>query len=147
MSEGRAEAIYGKASDSKRADGIVATPTWRLYGITGSVPGVLVLSGGRLTLAVEDGRGFDASLSEVRDVIFPWYYFGAGMKVTVSGECYRLSFAEPNGQRDPDLRSDGALGGVGAKALRAAKDARWTVGFLGTGWGRIWRAALAEAGL
>lgn len=142
MDEGRFE----KTSSGQRANDILANPAWRLYGITGSVPGVLVLSGGRLTLAVEDDRGFDAPLSEVTEIVFPWYYFGAGMKLTVSGEHYRISFAEPNGQRDPDLRVDGVLGSVGTKALRAARDARWTAGWLGTGWGRIWKAALAARG-
>ena len=119
MNESGHQMVYG----GHRVDdgGIVATPTWRLYGITGSVPGVLVLSGGRLTLAVEDGRGFEAPLHKIEKVVFPWYYFGAGVKLTISGERYRLSFAEPNGQRDPDLRYDGALGSVGAGALRKRK--------------------------
>ncbi len=74
MDESRFEKTPGGAFVGQRANDILATPAWRLYGISGSVPGVLVLSRGRLTLAVEDGRGFEAPLSEVTEMVFPWYY-------------------------------------------------------------------------
>lgn len=143
MNERGKQTVHGGRRDE---GGIVATPAWRLYGTTGSVPGVLVLSGGRLVLAVEDGRGFEAALHEVEKVVFPWYYFGGGVKVTVRGEEYRISFAEPNGQRDPDLRPGGLLGGVGPEALKIARDARRNAGLLNLRWGKTWRAALEGTG-
>ena len=72
------------------------TPTWLLDGITGSVPGVLELSDGRLTFTTDDGlRVFDAPLSEVSNVRFPWYYFSGGVKLNIGVNRYRLSFVQP----------------------------------------------------
>ena len=85
---------------------------WLLRGATGSTEGVLELSGGRVSFTTtgvyhgvpftgEDDRGgeagkvFEAALSEIEDVKFPWYYFGGGAKLTVQGETYRLSFVKP----------------------------------------------------
>ena len=68
--------------------------------------------GGRL--ARPDGRPppllytgqvvFDVPLDEVTDVIWPWYYFGGGVKLSAGGEQYRLSFVLPNGAQYPTAR-------------------------------------------
>lgn len=72
------------------------TQVWLLIGLTGSEPGVLRLARSRLTFTTSDGRRvFDVALSEVRDVEFPWYYFGGGMKLSVGAERYRISFMRP----------------------------------------------------
>jgi hypothetical protein len=98
---------------------------WLLMGLTGSTPGVLNLSGGRLSLTVQDAgvlsqgqlrmlegrtqqpglaerltRGqprqlFSRPLAEIERVTFPWYYFGGGMVITVDGVGYRISFVQP----------------------------------------------------
>jgi hypothetical protein len=76
------------------------TPAWLLVGLFGNRPGVLALADGWLTFITEDGRVFDAPLVEVTGVTFPWYYFGGGVKLTVAGTRYRLSFVRPNGAED-----------------------------------------------
>jgi hypothetical protein len=99
---------------------------WLLRGATGSTEGVLELSGGRLTFTTtgvyqgapltgtderggEEGRVFDASLSEVTDVTFPWYYFGGGAKLTVGGERYRLSFLKPQNTQLTEYAATGDI--------------------------------------
>src|SRR5262245_44507292 len=131
------------------------TLTWLLMGSTGSAPGVLGLSGGRLTFEAH-GRGaltlsqlreleqrtgrpglvqhltdghrvplFEAPLPAVQDVRFPWYYFGGGMKLTVAGHPFRFSFLQPQNTRLP-----GDLASV--RELSTGRSG-----------GKAWRAALA----
>lgn len=131
------------------------TLAWLIMGSTGSTPGVLCLEGGRLrfeahgrgaltmgqlrTLEQRTGHAgltdlltaghslvlFDAPLSQVERVRFPWYYFGGGMRLTVAGHPYRFSFLQPqNTQAVP-----AHVAGIGA----------------GRAGGRAWRSALAEA--
>ncbi len=76
------------------------TPAWLLIGITGSRPGVLEYVDGHLAYTDEDGRVFDVPLAEVSDIKFPWYYFTGGVKFTVAGHQYRLSFVRPNDAGD-----------------------------------------------
>ncbi len=90
------------------------TPAWLLKGLTGSVPGVLELESGRLAFTTEEGRVFEAPLAEIRDVVFPWYYFGGGAKLTVNGERYRLSFVRPNDASDVPGRLLAGAGSAGA---------------------------------
>jgi hypothetical protein len=72
------------------------TSAWLLKGITGSVSGSLELKNKRLIYVTDDGqRLFNVPLSEVRDIIFPWYYFGAGVKLRIGANKYRFSFIEP----------------------------------------------------
>lgn len=107
------------------------TLAWLIMGSTGSTPGVLRLSGGRLsfeahgrgaltlgqlrTLEERTGRpGLGAHLAEGRpavlfeapqqavgDVTFPWYYFGGGMKLKVGSAPYRFSFLQPQNTQAP----------------------------------------------
>jgi hypothetical protein len=76
------------------------TPAWLLRGpAAGNVVGVLALANGRLSFTGPRGTLFDASLPEVSEVSFPWYYFNGGLKLTVGGMHYRVSFLEPAGAR------------------------------------------------
>jgi hypothetical protein len=98
--------------------------------MTGSEPGVLTLSGGRLSFVANDGPRFEAAVDRVA-VKYPWYYFGGGCKVTLpGGVTHRISFVKPNGAGDAagDLIDAGQkLSDIGA-GRRA---------------GKAWRAALA----
>ncbi|MBW8483102.1 hypothetical protein [Actinomadura parmotrematis] len=127
---------------------------WLMMGSTGSVPGELHLSDGRLVFEAY-GRGaltggqlrelearagrpglgghldagragvvFDAPVDAVGAVSFPWYYFGGGMRLRVGEAPYRFSFLQPQNTRLP-----GDLRGAGdIPAGRAA--------------GRGWKQAL-----
>ena len=105
-------------------------------GMSGSAPGALEIGGGRLAYTVHGrgalsagqlrelerrtGRAgladalegwaavtlFDAPLGAVGDVVFPWYYFSGGMKLTVAGVPYRFSFLQPQNT----MGSPGAAG-------------------------------------
>lgn len=96
------------------------TRAWLLRGIS-SIPGELLLSGGRLSFTAEGygsawpfqlrrleresaevglakrieqgtpARVFDLPLGEVQ-IVFPWYYFSGGLKVRGGGREYRISF-------------------------------------------------------
>ncbi|GAB5536570.1 MAG: hypothetical protein Rubg2KO_28190 [Rubricoccaceae bacterium] len=72
------------------------TPAWRLIGLTRSEPGVLSHSDGRLSYRTDTGVLFDVPLSSVSQVVFPWVYFGGGVKLAAGGDAYRFSFVEPN---------------------------------------------------
>lgn len=74
------------------------TPAWLLVGLTHSVPGELNASRGRLWFQAENGTSFDAPLVTVRDVNFPWYYFGGGVQFTIEASRYRLSFVRPTSE-------------------------------------------------
>lgn len=82
------------------ADDALCTAAWLLVGITGNVPGVLELADGHLAFATEEGSIFDVPLTEVSDVVFPWYYFGGGVKFKIGANSYRLSFVRPNDASD-----------------------------------------------
>ena len=72
------------------------TSAWRLSGITGSEAGHLELNSGRLIYTPLEGTGFNVPLGEVREVTFPWYYLGGGVKFRIGAEKYRFSFIEPH---------------------------------------------------
>lgn len=123
-----------KANKSTPAPQRLDTPAWLLRGI-GTIPGRLVLSGGRLSFIAEGSgscwpfqlrslerdcgqvglatriergqqpRVFDLPLREVQ-VVFPWYYFNGGLKVRSGGRQYRISFGA-------QARSGGSANAVG----------------------------------
>ena len=121
------------------ADDAFCTQAWLLVGLTRSVPGVLEFAGGRFAFTTDAGRVFAAPASEVRDVRFPWYYFGGGVKLTVGGEAYRLSFVRPNGASDASAQLLARVGnplalltvGQKIKDIGAGRQA-----------GKAWRAVL-----
>jgi hypothetical protein len=116
-----------------------ASHAWLLKGITGSVPGWLDLDAGRLRFASEEEMVFDVALSEVSQVVFPWYYFGGGMKLRAAGVPFRLSFVKPNGAEYADARLLASVGNPAALLSVADK-----VGDIvaGRDAGREWRRLL-----
>ncbi|WP_106399073.1 hypothetical protein [Actinocorallia populi] len=127
------------------------TLAWLIMGSTGSAAGVLGMEGGRLrfeahgrgaltmgqlrTLEQRTGRPgladmlteghtlvlFDVPLSQVGRVRFPWYYFGGGMKLEVSGVPYRFSFLQPqNTQAAPAHVAGIGAGRAGGRAWKSA---------------------------
>lgn len=71
-----------------RDETMLASPAWLMVGATQSLPGVLWHDGHRLVLELEGehaARGLDVPVAEVRDVAFPWYYFGGGCRLTAGG--------------------------------------------------------------
>jgi hypothetical protein len=72
------------------------SPVWLLQGL-GNSPGWLVYHDGQLGLSERDTVLFDVPLASIGRRVFPWYYFGGGMKISVNGTEYRLSFVRPNG--------------------------------------------------
>jgi hypothetical protein len=126
------------------ADDDYASYVWRLIGTFRTEAGWLDLTAGHLRYTTPYREVFDISLAEVKDVIWPWYYFGGGVKLTVHGEQYRLSFVLPNGAEYPTARLMAAAGDPAALALVAQKGddiAR------GRGAGKEWRRRLEAAGL
>lgn len=116
------------------------TPAWLLVGLTGHRPGVLELAAGRLAFTGEEGRVFEAPLAAVEDVVFPWFYFGGGVKLTVAGTRHRVSFVRPNGaEAVPPRLLEGAEGG--ALALLTAHEKLRDIGE-GRAAGKAWKAAL-----
>ena len=115
------------------------TPAWLLIGLFGNRPGVLELANGRLAFITEEGRLFDAPLGEVTAITFPWYYFSGGMKLTVAGKRYRLSFVKPNGAEDVPGQVMARVGSPMGLRLAGQKLAD-----IGTGRkaGKAWKTAL-----
>ena len=107
---------------------------------------MLELADGRLGFTTEEGRVFEAPLEEVTDVTFPWFYFGGGVKLTVAGTRYRLSFVRPNGAELVSARlMEGVVGGAvgGAFALMTARQKVSDIG-VGRMAGKAWRAVLVR---
>lgn len=124
----------------------LATPAWLLVGITGSVGGLLEMAGGRLAFTTDEEQVFNEPLQSVSEVKFPWYYFGGGVKLTVSGRKYRISFVQPNGAEDIPARllaRTGSALGIGLGLLTVGRKIR----DIGTGRraGKAWQTILTAA--
>ncbi len=116
------------------------TAVWLLVGMTGSRPGLLELAGGRLAFTTEEGRVFEVPVAEATDVVFPWFYFGGGMKLTVAGTRHRISFVRPNGAETVSARLLESVGG-GPLALLTVHQKIADIGE-GRRAGKAWKAAL-----
>jgi hypothetical protein len=82
-------------------DTFLCTQAWRLRFARRSIPGVLKLAKGRLSLTTDEKKhDFNVALSEVTRISFPWYYCGGGIKIKIGGETYKLSFVQPEGAED-----------------------------------------------
>lgn len=83
---------------------------WMMVRVSGSERGRLRLTSGRLSFSGEKGTRFDIPHEQIGQVKFPWYYFGAGMKVLIGRDSYRFSFMEPHNERSSirDGRDSGA---------------------------------------
>ena len=119
------------------------TVAWMLIGLTRSVPGVLELADGRLAYSTDDEQLFNEPLDSVKDITFPWYYFGGGVKMTVNDERLRFSFVRPNDQDPYDIpgRMLSRSQDGGAFALLTAGRKVADIG-KGRQAGKAWRAAL-----
>jgi hypothetical protein len=78
-------------------------------------------------------------LAEVTGLAFPWYYSGGGLRLTVAGEEYRLSFVLPNGAQPP--AAPATASGREAKELAKVAVAAQEAG-AGRRAGREWRRLL-----
>lgn len=89
--------------DENEADGFFS-PAWLLEGITGSRYGTLSLKNNRLAFVTAEQHIFDAPLSQVTDVVFPWYYFSGGVQFRIGVDRHHLSFVQPNSEPGyPDI--------------------------------------------
>ncbi|GLZ47686.1 hypothetical protein Acsp06_38710 [Actinomycetospora sp. NBRC 106375] len=117
-----------------------ATPAWLMRGLTNE-PGVLSLYAGRLRLVTGAGVVFDAPLSAVERLAFPWYQGAAGLRVTISGHRYRIALGRPHGAGLPPARLLDASGpdragaeNPGAVTVHSVLEGRRA--------GRVWRTLL-----
>ena len=94
-----------------------ASYAWRLIGTLRSEAGWLDLTAGRLRYSTPAGVVFDVPLAEVTGIIWPWYYFGGGVKLTAAGEQYRLSFVLPNGAEYPTARLEAEAGDLSSLTI------------------------------
>src|SRR4029079_1666247 len=122
----------------------LATPVWLLIGMTGSTPGLLELASGKIAFTSDEGRVFEAPLTDIR-VKYPWYYFGGGCKIAIADKTYRISFVRPNNASDisGDLLSQ-LDGNTGVLSLLTAGQKLQDIG-KGRKAGKVWKAALASA--
>ncbi|MEO6066418.1 MAG: hypothetical protein ABJB33_00535 [Gemmatimonadota bacterium] len=95
---------------------------WLLTGISGSsAPGWLVLHQGRLSFTIPGSVVFDVKWTTIERVVFPWYYFGGGMKLWIGGTQHRLSFVRPNGAEVAMARGLSAAGSPLGLLMAAGK--------------------------
>jgi hypothetical protein len=120
-----------------------ASYAWRLVGTLRTEAGWLDLTAGRLRYTAEAGEMFDVRLDEVTDIVWPWYYFGGGVKLTVDKVRYRFSFVLPNGAEYPTARLAAAGGDPGSLAIVLQKGNDIAAG---RDAGKEWRRRLEAAG-
>jgi hypothetical protein len=120
-----------------------ASYAWRLIGTLRTEAGWLDLTAGRLRYTNEFGAMFDVPLDEVTDVVWPWYYFSGGVKLTANGDRYRFSFVLPNGAEYPTARLEAVIGDPGALAIVLQKGNDIAAG---RDAGKEWRRRLEGAG-
>lgn len=116
---------------------------WLLHGLTRSEPAILELVHDRLICRTEATTVFDLSVRDIRDLVFPWFYFGGGMKLTAAGVRHRISFVRPNDAiEDLPFRLAAREGDAAGLALVGMK--MQDIGD-GRAAGRAWRSALESA--
>ncbi len=119
-----------------------ASPAWQLHGITGTSGGRLSLTGDVLSYREERRLIFTTRLRDVERMVFPWYYFGGGVKLRIDGKWYRLSFVVPNGAEVAIGRAHGEAGSP--MALQHAQEKLQDVAD-GRTLGKEWRGLLERA--
>jgi hypothetical protein len=102
---------------AKPSEDAFASYAWQLIGTLRTAAGWLDLTAGRLRFTTVADVVFDVPLAEVTDVIWPWYYFGGGVKLSVDGTQYRFSFVLPNGAEYPTARLAAEVGDPAALAI------------------------------
>ena len=124
-----------------------ASYAWRLIGTLRTAAGWLDLTVGRLRFTTVADVVFDVPLAEVTDVIWPWYYFGGGVKLSADGTQYRFSFVLPNGAEYPTARLAAEVGDPAALAIvRQKADDIGAGRDVGKEWRRRLDAAAPPAG-
>ena len=86
---------------------------WVSVGVGMIVNVIFAVKG--VSTPVHAKRLFDVPLDEVRDVVFPWYYLGGGVKLTVGAVRYRIAFVRPTNASDAPgrlLARTGIAGGT-----------------------------------
>jgi hypothetical protein len=101
----------GDALHQLPAEGIsLVSKAWLRHGPKGMFgrmeQGQLMAREERVSLATREETVFEADRHEIR-VNWPWWEFGAGVHLTVSGKTYRLSFARPPEDTDSGIGSIG----------------------------------------
>jgi hypothetical protein len=117
--------------------------TWLLDGLVHSAPGIIELNGSQLTLTLigsgtfgdnqcskylsepgayevlqkENLIVFNVKMSEIKDSKFPWYSFGAGCRLEIDNNIYKLSFVQPQNTKFPTNR----LGDIGGDLQEGAR--------------------------
>ena len=81
-------------------------------------------------------------LAEVTAIVWPWYYFGGGVKLRADAAPHRLSFVLPNGAEYAQARGLAAVGDPAALSIVASK--AQDIG-AGRAVGRRWRELLSAA--
>lgn len=119
-----------------------ASYAWLLIGLFRTEAGWLDRHDGQLRFSTPDRVVFDVPLAEVTDVVYPWYYFGGGVKLRAAGEPYRVTFVLPNGAEYAAARAGAAVGDLAALAIVGQKAA--DIG-AGRDVGREWRRRLEGA--
>jgi hypothetical protein len=131
-----------KKKKTKRPEADYASCAWLLIGTFRTAAGWLDLTAGRLRFSTPDQVVFDVRLAEVTDIVWPWYYFGGGVKLRAAGEPYRLSFVLPNGAEYPTARIAAEAGDPASLAIVWEKAS--DIG-AGRDVGREWRRRLAAS--
>jgi hypothetical protein len=114
---------------------------WLMKGATVSIPGWLELQGDRLRFTTADEVVFDAARSDISAVVFPWYYFGGGLKLQAEGKPFRISFVKPNGAEYASARLLSDMGSPGSLLIVASKADDIATG---TEAGRRWKELLGQ---
>ena len=127
---------------AKRPEADFASYAWLLIGTFRTAAGWLDLTAGRLRFSTADQVVFDVQIAEVTDVVWPWYYFGGGVKLRAAGEPYRLSFVLPNGAEYPTARLAAEAGDPASLAIVWSKAS--DIG-AGRNVGKEWRQRLEAA--
>ncbi|WP_309707310.1 hypothetical protein [Armatimonas sp.] len=78
----------------------LSTSVWLLQGLFKSTSGILELTQDRLVFKSAGETVFDTPRESLTDVSFPWYYFGAGVVLSIDSKRYRFSFVEPGENGD-----------------------------------------------
>jgi hypothetical protein len=129
---------------ARHSDDDYASYAWLLIGTLRTAAGWLDLTAGRLRFSTADEVVFDVPPAEITDVVWPWYYFGGGVKLRAADEPYRLSFVLPNGAEYPAARAAAAQGDPASLTIVWQKAA--DIG-AGRGVGKEWRRRLEASGL
>ena len=127
---------------AKQSEADFASCAWLLIGTFRTAAGWLDLTAGRLRFSTPDQIVFDVQIDQVTDVVWPWYYFGGGVKLRAAGEPYRLSFVLPNGAEYPTARLATEAGDPASLAIVWSKAS--DIG-AGRDVGKEWRQRLEAA--